>query len=518
MGQLCLKGNWTGGVLEWERSLPLEASTPQADRLLAFYEEGNMQAQGGDLTKALVTFQKGLSAFLAVKNPGAHERTAEAALLWGLGTALDRAERSEQGWRTLMQILPSKGERDQIPLGLALNWTHSAVLSGYRHDKYLPVAALLDALQRLGWSDALKGADEAVAAVRERYALLSPFRAQCFEGLMQESRFEEASGLAQRALRTLRDSDPENERALQLWSLLDDLAQRRVSNFRLEAIEQGDDQEEDGAIVDEQLPALGVRWDGQGRLQWKIGSAPEDPNESALARLYQEAADLADRGDLSQALAAYDKGLAAWSRLPRPRSRDAVVRAMMLWGKATLEDRLSSLDPGSVPPEKAWATLLCMVAGGVGTALPLPLLLTWTQSAVIVAAQQKRLEQTHSLLAFLIELALHPRLGGRDADLSQELMSRFLFLLEGTYGGLEHDPALAARWALALQRKIEPRGLILLPLREIVYHALSSAGRHQEAATVAQEVQAWARQEGDAETVEDWSLKLREARESATSP
>ena len=90
---ICLKGTWSNGTLTWSQAAPLEGSNPDAERLLSLYEEGNLQAQGGDLPKALAIFQRGISGFIAIDNPDAHLRMAQAALLWGLGTASDRADR-----------------------------------------------------------------------------------------------------------------------------------------------------------------------------------------------------------------------------------------------------------------------------------------------------------------------------------------------------------------------------------------------------------------------------------------
>jgi tetratricopeptide (TPR) repeat protein len=504
MGQLCLNGQWTDGVLTWKRAAALEDSSTEADRLLALYEEGNLRAQGGDLPKALALFQRGMSAFLAIDKPDAHHRVAEAALLWGLGTATDRAERGEGGWRTLLQIMAPGGQRQQLPLGLAINWSHSATLAGYRHDKYVEVCALLDALQRLGWGDELQGSTEASEAVRERYLMLSPFRARSFEGLMQEERFEEAAQVAGRALETQRQCQPQDEQALQLWLSLQAAAARREPRFSLEG-----GQEEDPDEAESEMPAIRVMWDGKGKLQWRLGVMPEDPNSSALARLYTEAAQNADAGNATAALKLYERGLAAWDDLKHPRSCDAVVRAMMLWGKATLQESLS--EDGS---PHAWETLMKLAEPGKGNALPLPLLLSWTQSSVIVATGLRRWPQVQALLIFLMEMAMHPKLGRHDEELSQELIQRFLFLLEGAYASIEDDPVLAAEWVRSLQRKVEPPGLILLPLRDLLFHALTAAKRHHEAEAVATEVLVWARQEGEQETARDWDVKARSAKKA----
>jgi tetratricopeptide (TPR) repeat protein len=506
MGQLCLNGRWADGALTWTLAPALVGESVQAESLLALYEQGNLQAQGGDLPKALALFQRGLSGFLAIDRPDPHHRVAEAALLWGLGTATDRAERGEGGWRTLLQILGPGGQREQLPLGLAINWSHSATLAGFRHDHYLDVVAILDALQRLGWGDVLQGSREGAEAVRERYQMLAPFRARCFEGLMQEERYSEAIAVAQQALTTQRLCDPNDERSLQLWTTLHSVAQRGTPGFSLENFEEDEDQPEVA-----NLPAVRVVWKGSGRLEWRLGETPEDPNLSALARLYAQAAQTADQGDLAAAVGLYDKGLAAWDQLKHPRSCDAVVRAMMLWGKATLQDRLAAA--GS---SEAWDTLMKLAEPGRGNALPIPLLLRWTQSAGIIASGLKRLGEVQSLLVFLMEMAQHPQLGKADQELNDELIGRFMYLLEGAYGGLEDDPALAADWTLSLQRKVEPDGLILLPLRELLYDALFRAQRHRQAEAVAAEVLAWARQENDPETAAEWDLKARAAK-SATS-
>ena len=185
------------------------------------------------------------------------------------------------------------------------------------------------------------------------------------------------------------------------------------------------------------------------------------------------------------------------------------VRAMMLWGKATLQDRLS--EDGSPP---AWETLMKLAEPGKGNALPLPLVLSWTQSSVIVATGLRRWPQVQALLIFLMEMATHPRLGRNDEDLSQELIQRFMVLLEGAYAGIEDDPVLAAEWVRSLQKKVEPAGLILLPLRDLLFHALTAAKRHHEAEAVATEVLVWARQEGDGETAQEWEAKARSARKA----
>lgn len=509
MAQLCLNGRWSDGLLTWTRGEAYEGETPEGDRMLAFYEEGNLYAQGGDLEKALALFQRGLSAFLAIDNPSEGQRMAEAALLWGLGTASDRVDRGETGWRTLLKVLSPGQERKQLPLGLALNWTHSAVMAGYRHDHYLEVVALLDALQRLASSQELDGADPAaLEAVKERYAMLEPYRSRCFEGLMQEERYAEAAQVAQQALETQRSCDPEDQRALALWESLQQAAAEGRPGFRLQADEESFEEEADEPSEMGEL-ALRVRWDGQGPLAWKRGQPPEDPNLSALARLYAEAAQTAAQGDHGKALALYERGLAAWEALKHPRSSDAAVRSMMLLGKASLQDRLGTFDSSD-----AWSTLLKLAEPKQGAALPLPLLLEWVQACAIVGAGLRKLDEVGHLLVFLMQMSLHPKLGGAHEGLREELTQRFLFLLEGTYGGLEGKPQTAADWLRGLQKRLEPEAMILVPLREILYHALSEAERHREAEAVATEVMIWARQGNDPETALQWELKVRAAQSS----
>lgn len=512
MGQLCLHGKWNAGTITWTRSAPLEEDPGEAAELMALYEQGNVLAQGGDLPRALALYQRGLNAFLELETPTAQHSMAEAALLWGAGTVLDRAKQSDEGYRLLLKIMSPGRQRDQLPLGLALNWTHSAVISGFRHDQYQEVAALLDGLQRLGWGNALRGMDEVAHAVRERYDMLFPFRARSFERLMQGNRFDEAAKLAEQAIRTLRERDPDEERRLSFWTMLLELAQRQTPDFRLA------DMEEEGVVEetddnDRVLPTVSVRWSGT-RLEWRVGEPAEDPNISSLARLYQAAAVANDQGDLSAALKGYQEGLSAWAKLVQPRPADAVVRAMMLWGKGCLEDRLSDADPESFPPGLAWKTLSSLADAGVGTALPLPVLLRWLQSSVIVATRLELWDEVQALLVFLMEAALHPQLGAQDEEIHSELTSRFLYLLEGAYAGIEQDAEKAADWVTALQRKIEPEGLVLLPLRDLLFHALTNAGRHRRAEVVANEVLAWARQEGDAETVQEWEEKAQDAKKA----
>lgn len=541
MSQLCLNGNWEkGGRLTWTRGAALEGSSAEAERLLAFYEEGNVRAQGGDLEKALAVFQRGLSGVQAVDKPDAHVRMAEAALLWGLGTAVDRTDRSEEGWRTLLKVLAPGKSREQLRLGLVLNWTHSAVQAGYRHDKYEEVAALVDAFQRLGWSSELEGADPgSVEAVRERYAMLLSFRARAFEGLMQEERYQEAADLATRALETQRECDSDDSRALDLWEQLREKAVEAKPGFRLSQVagaEDSDDFEDDGASeaggiasVDgapgseaaeggdadgatgvEGFPGVRMRWDGKGPMSWKIGPLPEDPNGSALARIYLEGSQLSKQGDANAAILQFERGLRAWDDLKHPRSSDGLVRVMMLCERATLQDRLSTFDSSD-----AWQTLLEVSDPRVGIALPLPLLLNWVQTAVIVAAGLGKIESVSHLLVFLVQMSMHPNLGGADPNLHGELTGRFMYLLEGAYGGLQDKPEIAADWMRALQRRLEPDGLILIPLRELLYHALSQAGRHQEAEAVATEVWIWARSgQAPPELALEWEIKVRAATQS----
>ena len=506
MSQLCVNGDWSGSTLTWTRGPALDAQgSAQADRFMSLYEEGNLKAQGGDLPKALALFQRGLSELSTVTDPDPHLRVAEAALLWGLGTALDRTDRDEGGWRALTGILGPHQRREQLPLGLAINWSHSATLAGYRHDRYLEVCALLDGLQRLGWGTELEGSREAAEAVRERYAMLASFRARCFEGLMQEERFEEAAQVAERALLTQRQCDPQDEATLSLWTALQEAATRRQKGFRL-PVQASEHAEVQATPEQGQPPAVRILWDGQGKVEWRLGELPEDPHNSALVRLYAEAAEAADRGDVREALALYDKGLAAWEELRHPRSSDALVHAMMLWGKGCLLDRQA--ERGS--PE-AWETLMKLAQPGPGNALPLPLLMSWTGSAVIVATNLGRWNEAQALLVMLMQMAMHPQLGGRDAQLSSLLVHRFLGLLEGVYGALESEPEVAVSWIRALQRKVEPEGLILLPLREILYHSLSATGSHREAEAVAAEVLAWAHQEGDSAAAQVWETRVKAA-------
>lgn len=496
---LCVKGTWTGEGLTWSQTEPLEGTNPEAQRLLGFYEEGNLQAQGGDLPKALAIYQRGISGFIASDNPDAHLRMAQAALLWGLGTAGDRADRDKSGWRTLLQVLAPGQERDQLPLGLALNWTHSSVVSGFRHDQYLEVAEILFGLQRLAWGQILPSAE--AEAVKERFELLSPFLEQCFEGLMQEERYDEAKRLAGKALATQRECDPEDQEMVDFWSQLAEVAEQGEPGFRLDEFfsrEQSEDEGEPEAPAE--LPAVRLRWSGEGPLAWKIGLTPEDPNRSALVRLYLEAAELGQKGEFDQAGAAYERGLKAYEELKEPRSGDAFVRAMMLFDKATLQDRAGS-------PQQAWDTLLQLAHPRLGTSLPLSMIVNWARQTAIVAATLGRLEEVSSLLTFLMQMSIHPRLGKADADLHQALIKSFMYLLEGAYGGIEDRPSEAIEWLRALQKRVEPQGLMLLPLREVLHHALVQAGEKVQAEAVANEVLSWARQEGHEEIAKEWESK-----------
>lgn len=493
MSQICVDGTWNG-ELAWTRS-SLEGETPEANRLLALYEEGNSKAQSGDLGGALALFGRGLAELEAMPDLDVHLRVAEAALLWGLGTALDRSQKGEQGWQTLLRILGPGAPREKLPLGLAINWSHSATLAGFRQGKFEEVCALLDGMYRLGFGDQLQDSTEAMGAVRERFLALAPFRAKCFEGLMRAGRFETAGKVAAGYLSLVGRHEPGDEPTLSFWRGLREAAKSRDENFALEE-PNGDAQ-----------PAVRVLWNGDDdELKWRLEKAPEDPHISSLARLYAEAAHVADRGDKARALELYDEGLAAWQARTNSSSADGVVGAMMLWGKASLQDQLS--ESGS--PE-AWDTLMRLAAAEPGVALPLPLLLRWVGSSVIVGTHLKRWAQVRSLLVMLMSMALHPQLGQRDRELHGELIHRFLDLLEGVYGGMEENPAQAADWVRSLQRKVEPSGLILLPLRDLLYHALSAAQRHEEAATVALEVAEWARREGDAKAAQEWEGRVRMA-------
>ena len=494
---LCVKGTWNDGTLTWSAAAPLEGTNPEAARLLNLYEEGNLQAQGGDLPKALAIYQRGISGFIAVDNPDAHLKMAQAALLWGLGTASDRADRDQTGWRTLLQVLSPGKERDQLPLGLALNWSHSTVIAGYRHDHYREVAAVLTALQRLGWGDTLP--QDQAEIVKERFELLSPFLEQSFEGLMQEERYQEAAALAKSAHQAQSESDPDDSEMLDFWSRLQEAAAEEKSGFRLDEYFPQD--EVDPETIAE-MPAVRLRWSGEGPLAWKLGKPPEDPNRSALVRLYVEAGQHAQKGELDKAGALYERALQAYDELKEPKSSDAFVRAMMLFDKAALQDRSGS-------PQQAWQTLLMLAHPKLGISLPLPMIVNWARQSAIVAATLGRYDEVSSLMTFLMQLSIHPRLGQVDPELHQAVTSSFMYLLEGAYGGLEDKPEQAIAWLRSLQKRVEPEGLMLLPLREVLYHALAQAGEKVQAEAVANEVLSWARQEGDEETAKEWESKLK---------
>lgn len=509
MAQILVNGEWTDSGVHWSSAPEIGANPPDVMPLLACYEEGNIQAQGGDLPKALALFQKGVSGFLAIAEPGPHHRNAEAACLWGLGTTLDRTEHGQDGWRTLREILRPGSSRPHLPLGLAINWSHSMTVAGYRHDQYLDVCRVLDGLQRLGWGPELAEAPpEARQAVQERYRLLSSFRARCFEGLMQEGRFSEALQVAQAAGRTLEQYQPDQTADRELWQRLEQAAQAAQPNFSLEDLEW----ELAPASDPEQTePVLRLRWDGHTPVQWRAGPAPEDPRRSALIRVYAEASQLAAQGESLKALQLFDKGLQSWAQLKHPRTCDAVVRCMLLLGKASIQDSLATFDSA-----EAWRSLMQISGRGIGTALPLPLVRSWVQASVVVGSGLRLIEEVIHLLAFLIELSRDPDLTGSRPELSAELVQQFLILLEGAYGGLESSPGLAADWLRALQKRVEHDGLILIPLRELLYHALTQAGRRGEADAVATEVLIWARQEGVPETIMEWELRTKAAQGSAS--
>lgn len=507
--EYCLEVHWGaddgGPVLPWRPAPSIEIDPTGAESLLEQYERANEHAHKNEIEAALAGFDAGLAAFATITEPTPTQRLLGRALMWGRGACLDRAGRSQEAWPQLERVLEGCSEQHPLTVDLLLNWIQSSLVVAQSLQLWGESAALLNLLHELCWQARIGEGTEVHQFLGERWKRLEPLRLNTFEGLMQAGRYAEAAALCRYLLEEVERGRYPSKDAATLWGEWLRLAEAKQPDFSLQTYfrEQSGQGE----------PAVLVNWhveNGRTSFRWKL--VPRDPvsaDDSKLWKRFAEASRAAEGGNLVGALSAHNGGLQEFGRISAPSPADRVVRWMLLWGKGVTLDTLAQQDERLGSREQAWEALAQVALGDLDLGRPIPLVLTWVRSSLIVGVGAGRFEETLQLLDFLFCLSVHPDIRALP-ELRSEIMNRFMTFLQNCYDAVkqQYPSERALEFALDAQKRLEPSTVVFLPVREVVYDALHSAGQTDEARRIAREVAAWARENGAPEIAAEWDQRV----------
>lgn len=498
----CLEIHWqtdaSGPVLPWRPVPPMEVNPDSVQGLLETYEKANGLATAGQVEQALLAFDQGLQAYLALEKPNATQHLLGRSLLWGTGACLERMDRPEEAWGALAEVIRGTCAQSPLPLDLALNWLQSSLVTAQRLQFWGEAVALLNLLLEICWQAEIGKGTPVHPFVQDRWKLLEPVRLQAFEALQQAGEFEAAEFVCSDVLQRIDLGHHPDKDSRGLWASCLAAAQNRQADFRL----QQHMAQQDGEVGP---PGVVVHWRaemGLPRLHWSLSNATIGSSDES--RLWLAFAQASRASDSVQALQAYNLGLEAFQKLPEPDLSDRLMRWMLLWGKGVAQDALASQTPPIGTREQAWETLRSFAELDVQHPRPLPLLLTWTRSSLIVATSVGRFEEGWQLLDMLFNLAVHPEVRAFP-ELREQVLQRFLQWMRNCFDLV--PPQQKLTWAQQAQARLEPPGTVFLPVREILWEALSLSEEKEEARRLAAEVSAWATQQQAPEVAAEWSAK-----------
>jgi hypothetical protein len=507
----CVQVHWgadaAGPVLPWRPAPPLEADPAGAEELVRFYEQANERAHSNDMERALSTFREGLDTYRKLHNPTPTQTLLARALLWGQAACLARAGREEEAWPMLERVIDGCSETSPLTVDLVLNWAQSSLVTAQALQLWGESAALLNFLHELCWKAQVGAGTQVHEFVLDRWKRLEPLRLATFNGLMQKGQHGAAAALCEYVVAAAEDGRYDTpEQALTLWGDLLTAARAGSPDFHLETHLA----ERAGAGE----PAVALQWmveNGAARLRWHlVEREATSADESRLWTRFAEASRAADGGNLVGALSAHNAGLQEFERLPQPGPADRLVRWMLLWGKGVTLDTLAAKDPRLAKREDAWQALCAVAQGEAEIGRPIPLVLTWVRSSLVVGVGTEHFPECIQLLNLLFGLAVHPEIRNLP-ELRSEIMTRFMTFIQNCHDALKSGspPERVREFALLAQKGLEPPGVVFLPVREILWDAHELCGDATQAQQVVREVAAWARDNGAPDIAAEWEKRAR---------
>ncbi|MFN8613605.1 MAG: ankyrin repeat domain-containing protein [Vulcanimicrobiota bacterium] len=233
---------------------------------------------------------------------------------------------------------------------------------------------------------------------------------------------------------------------------------------------------------------LGVKlhW-GQDQISFAVAGHNQTLLQTPRLEVYSQAVELCRQGDWEGGLQHYEQVLSSLER------DELLLAQLACWGRSSALQQLGRY-------EEAWQGLSTLFAPGRHWVTPLPLLLNWLQSAVVVAAHSGDSRASGMLLKLWHALS--------ESDPEWGLHLRFEELLGEAYGLLaEHDLEAAVDWLDALLVGWENEPCV----RRLLVDGLCDLLEFEEAA---EEAQALLELEGE----EYWAERIQDLREQALDP
>lgn len=379
-----------------------------------------------------------------------------------------------QAWPTLMLAFGPNNSPRLVPVAFATEWVERVAELAPRVEEWPVLAsALVFLFQLTSKAGPLQGHPRA----RQAWERLQELREDCFLHLEGVEKADFAELVCDQM------SMAQDAAGLARWEALAEEAAREATpapwNLTAEA-----------------------NWSDPERIELTL--QPEEPPDLTTAgsalRSYQEAAALSDRNQLQEGLDAYRAALSGFE--PRGEAEE-LLRAMMLWGKATNLDRMGQL-------EASWQTLGEIFSPGKKLRLPLRFFVSWLQSSVIVAARSGRGGAAAVLLSLLHELV------SRDLpEAHAHLVESFCDLLGGTVEHLARPrPEDALDWLDEHGARLGQSPQLLALRFDLLTHLL----RFEEALAISGQMIAQARALGDGVLEREWQRLEQQAHEQSRDP
>lgn len=509
--EYCLQVHWgadaAGPVLPWRPTPPLDPDPATAEPLVRLYEQANEHAHANRMQEALNSFAAGIAGYREVQQPSPTQTLLARALLWGQAACLARMGKENEAWPLLERVIDGCSETSPLTVDLVVNWVQSSLVAAQALQMWGESAALLNFLHELSWTAQVGAGTQVHDFILDRWRRLEPLRLATFNGLMKTGQYAAAAALCEYVVSAAQQGRYEApDQAAVIWGDLLNAARAQDPQFNLEShLAQRAGAGEPGVVLQ------WVVQDGLPRLRWKLVERDAvSADESKLWTRFAEASRAADGGNLVGALSAHNGGLQEFDRLAQPGAADRLVRWMLLWGKGVTLDTLAGQDSRMATREQAWQTL-CAVASGDGEAgRPIPLVLTWVRSSLVVGVGTGHFAECIQLLDLLFGLAVHPEIRELP-ELRSEIMTRFITFLQNCHDSIrsEYGPERAREFALLAQKGLEPAGVVFLPVREILWDALQLCGEQEQARQVVREVAAWARENGAPDIAGEWEKRAQ---------
>ncbi len=384
----------------------------------------------------------------------------------------------EEGWTTLMMAFGPNNSPRLVPVDFAADWVEQVADLAPRVEEWPVLASALVFLFQLTHKQGpLQGHPKAEAAWKR----VQDLREATFSHLEGVEKADFAEQVCDQM------SMAQDSAGLARWEALAEEAAREATptpwNLTAEA-----------------------NWSDPEKIELMLHPEPHpDLTEAGPAlQRYQEAAALSDRNRLQEGLDAYRAALQGFQPVGPAQE---LLRAMMLWGKATNLDRLDQL-------EASWQTLGEIFSPGKKIRLPLRFFVSWLQSSVIVAARSGRGGAAAVLLTLLRELVSREL-----PEAHEHLVDSFHDLVSGTVEELSRPhPEEGLAWLDEHGARLSSDGPLPYLVEALRFDLLTHMLRFDEALEVSRRVMAEARADGDTEIEEDWKQFQEQALEQANDP